>query len=262
MKNKPSKSQQTKPKQRELNLILGTRRCGTSLIAAILHECNANFGPVQLTPEHKRAGYMEDPLVGKSESYFRKYYDVRKTWPFMPVFLINWLRKEGIRTFNYAIHDKRDWVKNGALISCLADLSKSLKFKPKVLGIIRHPVENIASFSNSKGTFGMEADVTKMYERYYNTNMKLLLHLENYGGCLVSFHDIMDRKKTNWADAIVRAFPQFKKKDLIKARNKLVDKRVRNAGKQDIIYLPGQYKKFWAFLQKKVKQSAKQSKRK
>jgi len=242
---------------RVINFLLGTRRCGTSLLAAILHACGADFGAVRTTPEYHRSGYMEDPQVGKAESYFRKYYELRKTFPFLPVCCINGIRKRAIRIFKTTVEDNRTWVKNGALISCLADLQNSLQFQPKILGIVRHPVENVASFSNSKGAFGMESDVSAMFQRYYNNNQKLLLHIENYGGCLISFHDLTDRKKTNWADTIAATFPEFKKKDLIKARNKLVDQRVRNLGKQQIIYLPEDQQKFWEFLIQKTQETAK-----
>ncbi len=256
MRQMQKQEQNSEEHQRVINFLLGTRRCGTSLLAAILNECGADFGPVQKTPEFHRAGYMEDPLVGKAESYFRKYYELRKTFPFLPVCCINWIRKHAITIFQKVVQDNRAWVKNGALISCLADLQNSLGFQPKVLGIVRHPVENVASFSNSKGAFGMESDVETMFKRYYNDNQKLLLHIENYGGCLISFHDLTDRKKTNWADAVSKAFPEFKKQDLIHARNKLVDKRTKNLGKPQIIYLPQEYQQFWNFLVQKTQANA------
>ncbi len=253
-------------KPRKLNFVLGNGRCGSNLLSAILQECGANFGVLEhekvrsddywVEQEKKRiGGYMEDPKLGRALSYMKKYYELRKHLPFLPVFLIDWLKKKSARQFKKAINDERDWVLHNIILNFLDDLRELLNIQPKVLGIVRHPVEQMGGFYTGFGSFVRENGATEIYKRYFDNNMRLLSHIDKYGGCLICFDDVMNKEKTNWAKTISKAFPNFKEKDLLDAREKVVDDRSRNTGKKESYYLPEDINKFWEFLVKKTKEN-------
>ena len=253
----------TKP--RELNFILGNSRCGTNPLGRILTQCGADFGdidaPVNVSKDYwnkkekaRIGGYMEDKLIGRSANYFKKYYQLRNALPFVPVKLISFIRLSGAKVFRKRMMSRK-WICHNAILPYLDDVRKLCNVKPKIIGLVRHPIEQINSFYTGFGTYISENEPTKLYTRYFDRNTRLISHVEKYGGTIICWDDLINPKKINWANSIVREFPEFKVKDLLAARKKVINVKIsRNKGKRKNFYLPEEYKKFWKFLLTRIKE--------
>ncbi len=258
---------QTKQKEpTEFNFVLGNGRCGTNMLAKILEECGAKFGSFDITQNPsgdywtqkekiRIGGYMEDPNIGKSMSYVKKYYELRRALPFIPVFFIAFLRKRGVKKFFDSVSDGRQWILHNSVVYYLDDIRELMNIKPKVMGVVRHPVEQMGSFYTSFGSYSREHEAHDIYKRYFNVNMRLISHIEKYGGTLVCWDDISDMSKENWAKSISKSFKEFKVHDLLEARKKVLDPtRPRNKGKTETYFLPKEYSDFWEYLLGKVRE--------
>jgi len=250
---------------KEFNFVLGNGRCGTNILAKILDECGAKFGSFDTTQKpsgdywtqsekNRIGGYMEDPKIGNAMNYLKKYYELRRTLPFVPVFFFAFLRKKGVRKFNSAVNDGRVWVLHNSVLLYLDDIRELANIKPRVIGVIRHPVEQMGSFYTSFGSYSREHEASDIYKRYFNYNMRLISHVDKYSGTIVSWDDINNFDNDNWAKSINKQFKEFKVEKLLEARKKVIDPtRSRNKGKTETYYLPTEIEKFWHFLLGKVK---------
>ena len=229
------------------NFIVGTGRCGTSLLAHVLSQCGADFGPVKALNRFKD-GYMENTAINDANMRIIKYYELRESFPFVPIRLLNWIRNRSLKTIECQL-GKRTWVKSPWLTDTLRDIIGHDNIEGKILGIVRHPSEYALSLWRSSSQALDHHTSTRIWKKYVERNMNLLLLLETHGGCIISFHDLLNPRSDKWAKKISKAFGEFSAKDLVHARNKLVDKHAKHVGKR--VYVPEEVQELWEYLEKK-----------
>lgn len=190
-------------------------RSGSSLLAAILEGCGADFGPDcagdsdterdhwesrqidrAIRCAHNANRHFSPAMCGLGKAAYRYWRSRAKA-----------LLGVGLREARYS---KNRW--NAAILP----LAEQMKYRPVVIVSYRHPAEVVLSdmrqLKNMPSTF--MASITRTY-------LDALYALERYGGAVVDHADLVDPAREDWAFAL-EAVTGLEASRLLEARRRLL----------------------------------------
>ncbi len=178
-------------------LLVGTGRCGSSLLSAILAECGASFGMSPIKDWKRSAGAYEHTLLQKAGREFaisRKFAQRADCW---------WLHRKFRRL--HMSNAKRalrrllaqaDYLKSMDLVWLTHPIFK-LDYLPKIILVYRVFPEVARSAYLS---FGWGYRETEQY--YIDVYRTALIQLQVFGGCAIEYGELMNSSETAWADGL------------------------------------------------------------
>ncbi len=194
-------------------LIIGTGRCGTSLLSAILSDAGANFGMDNPEGWRRVAGAYEHDDVQQACIAFktaRKFAAISDMW--WGFRKLRRLHMHRAKTALKRLFSKADYAKSMDLGRLVHTVFK-LDHTPRIILIYRN-FENVAM--SSYLAFGWSHAETEAH--YLETYRTGLTALHVFGGCVIGYDEIMDPSESAWAESLSEAtgLPRDK---LLSARN-------------------------------------------
>ncbi len=180
-------------------IMVTTGRSGSSLLAAIIADAGGDFG---FPPEGEWdpvSGAMEHPLAQQASKLFRRAYYLRgaKRLFFFYKYLNDIRRSLGKKKLRKVLKEAR-FVKAGSTDLWVWYLTK-MGFRPCIIATYRRFEDN------ARGLFIMTGmGFEDIVEYYCRINQNALLMLDVYGGCAVSYEEVIDLDDTAWADALAQ----------------------------------------------------------
>lgn len=175
-------------------LIVCTGRDGSTLLSAILAESGADFNARMTREWNPRAGAYESWTVAKATAHYDQFIDLNAKSFLSP--LIRFRRR---------IH--RLWAKylmrRHLGKGCFTKIGSAHRLSQLVRIVGYHPVI-ILLYRDYRAQFG-SAFVRKPFtyselaDKYFNTLATGLLSLSIYGGCVISYEELVDPESTDWA---------------------------------------------------------------
>lgn len=171
-------------------MLVGTGRSGSSLLLAILADAGANFDMPNVSAYRRSGGYKHPELINSYKWFLRS----KKM-----ALLSDRLRRFcEIRTENklYTLLDRAVFAKYPHAFR-LIHFTPELGFYPKFILSYR----DFAGYSKSMyRKNGM--DMPNLIKFYKEINSTALLQLEVFGGVAINYKELVDKRKTNWAETI------------------------------------------------------------
>lgn len=175
-------------------------RCGSSLLAAILADAGADFGlsvPFDWSPDR---GALEHPDIDYVSRQFRRasYLLSNKRSSLFVKYLIDIRRSLGKRRARRVLREVR-YAKSDNLDLWIWHLTK-MGYRPRIIVSFRNFAATARSFFVLRGV-----GLNQFAERYSRIYGNALLMLDVFGGCAVSFEELVDVNETAWAEALAQA---------------------------------------------------------
>ncbi len=179
--------------------IVSSGRCGSSFLAAILADAGADFGMPTPSDWTQDSGALEHEDINYVSRQFRRaeYLLPRKRISLVAKYLIDIRRSLGkkrardvLRHIRYAKSDNLDlWIWHVT----------KMGYRPHLIISYRAFDKTARSFHVLRGT-----GLPHFAEGYCRTYENALLMLDVYGGCAISFEELVNLNETSWADALSR----------------------------------------------------------
>ena len=201
-------------------IMVTTGRSGSSLLAAIIADAGGKFGFPSKDEWDPESGAMEHPLAQQASLLFRRAYYLRrvKRLFFFYKYLIDIRRSLGKKKLRKVLKDAH-FIKSNNMDLWVWHLTK-MGCRPRIIATYRR-------FSgNARGLFimmGMGFD--DIVEYYCRINQNALLMLDTYGGCAVSYEEVVDPDDTAWADALALT-TGLSRNALLAARGKRIKDKI------------------------------------
>lgn len=180
--------------QKNCYLIVGTGRSGSSLLAAILSQCDADFGLDKKTTWDRVKGAFEHPDLHNAYAAMSKAKKISES--LIP-------DKFGRKYFDSKcdvalerVMSKAIFAKSSKLIWLVQRIYK-LGYKPNIIIQYRR-FDDYAASRYLK--FGWS--VSQLVEEYCSVHETAILQQALFGGCVVSYEDIVNLEEINWAVSI------------------------------------------------------------
>ena len=199
-------------------LILGTGRCGSSLLAAILDHAGANLGMESKSGwEHSR-GYYEHHLVHEAEKWYSRAQKIRQS--LIPELFGYKYCMEKCRVCFSELFKAVDYVKSTNLHG-LVHMVNAMGYNPSIIGLWREPLPTI--YSHSKKS---QKTSTVALRQWHETNQNILLLMNIYDSCLIKFEHLQDLNNEDWVYPLAR-LTGLQARSLLEARTQLSDPAIR-----------------------------------
>ncbi len=184
-------------------LIVGTGRSGSSLLCAILANAGANFDMGTRQSWDRKSGTYEHPRL---HAAFR--------WLYRPKQLGS---KRITRKHLTALLENAEFAKSSNLI-WLVQRIHQLEYQPVIIASYRKFEDYCVS---RYLRFGW--DVSRMVEYYTKIYRTTLLQLAIFGGCAISYEEMIDPAETDWSLALSE-LTGIDHRQLLESRDKLAKK--------------------------------------
>jgi len=204
------------PSNNERFLIVSTGRCGSSLLSAILAHAGADFDLPDLDSWSRSSGAYEHPKLEKAYAWFR-LMQALPTWPAPSRYLRQLTMKKMDRLLLDAM-SKAKYAKTTNLVYLVQPISK-LGYRPKII-ISYRQFQGYAT-SRYRRTNLSFSDLT---EKYIDTYGTALLQLSIWGGCLVSYEEMINSGCSEWIDVVCK-LTNLEKELVAKCRNDVIKPR-------------------------------------
>jgi hypothetical protein len=188
------------PEARRRFFIVTSGRTGSSLLAAILADAGADFAmsvPARWDPS---GGEMEHPDAAIAGDFFRAAEDISVGRPHGWIDRCRWrlLKSAGKRRLRAALHEAR-FVKavDGHV---LIRPAFKLGFFPSVILSYRRFDE----YAISSSLMVPETSIDAIAARYRSANRNGLLLLRIFGGCAVSYEQLVDCRDRSWVEPLAQ----------------------------------------------------------
>ena len=210
-------------------IMVTTGRSGSSLLAAIIADAGGNFG---FPPEDEwdpESGAMEHPLAQQASQLFRRAYYLRRAKRLFLFYkyLIDIRRSLGKRKLRKVLKEAH-FIKANNMDLWVWHLTK-MGYRPRIIATYRRFSDNARSLFIMMG-MGFD-DIVDYYCRI---NQNALLMLDTYGGCAVSYEEVVDPEDTAWADALALT-TGLGRDALLAARDKRIGDKVKQ--NQEVVEL-------------------------
>ncbi|HDN80581.1 MAG TPA: hypothetical protein ENG33_08975 [Chloroflexi bacterium] len=193
-------------------LIVGTGRCGSSLLAAILAKAGANFDmPVQ-TKWDRRSGEYEHPMLLEARRWL-VWADKIARSP-LPSRLRNFCQRRAAQKLDELLR-RATFLKSPELVRMVHIVAK-LGYQPKIILSYRQ-FEGYSVSRHLKSGWGF----SRLVEQYINVNSTALLQLYIFGGCTIGYEELVNKEETVWAEALEQ-LTGIKASHLLESRESLV----------------------------------------
>ena len=178
-------------------IMVTTGRSGSSLLAAIIADAGGNFGLPSEDDWDPDAGAMEHPVAQEASRLFRRAYYLRraKRHFLFYKYLVDIRRSLGKRKLRKVLKEAH-FIKADNMDLWVWHLTK-MGYHPRIVTTYRRFSDNARSLFIKNG-MGFD-DIVNYYCRI---NQNALLMLDAYGGCAVSYEEVVDPEDTAWADAL------------------------------------------------------------
>ena len=176
-------------------------RTGSTLLATILADAGADFSVASRDDwDAARGGWMEHADIRRASNHFRIAFECAPSKPRSLFSRIAWSyhRAAGKRYLRRALQ-RAVYVKAMHLDLAIPFAIK-LGYFPQVIVNYRPFGAQAMSFSQMMINWSVDA-LAATYNRTYRNS---LLQLSSYGGCVVSYADLTDPSRTEWATALGR----------------------------------------------------------
>lgn len=201
------------------HFIVTTGRSGSSLLASILVDAGADFGLPAVSDWSENRGAYEHPDINYVSRQFRRaeYLRGKRRSSLFAKYLFDARRSLGKRKAKQVLR-KIDYAKSDNLDLWIWHLIK-MGYHPRIIVSFRDFTAIARSLYILRG---MNYDqIVENYRRIYENS---LLMLDAFGGCVISFEELIDVEETAWADALSLS-TSFSTDSLIYYRNKRLKKR-------------------------------------
>ncbi len=180
--------------------ILCTGRSGSTLLAAILADCGAEFGMPNPDDWDRAGGDLEHPLVSRCSLLFRRagYIQGGKRYFLLYKYMIDNYRSRGKKLLRRALAEAR-FVKAMNVDLWLWHVPK-FGYQPRMIVSYRAFGETARSYFVRTGI-----RLPEFADYYRRTYGNALLMMDVFGGCAVSWEELADPAETGWADALSQA---------------------------------------------------------
>lgn len=182
--------------ERRRYFVLTAGRTGSTLLTAIMADAGADFAmPAPKDWDTARGGENELPEIQRAISHFRLAFELSPRKPLMPLahWIWTWHRSLGKRYLKKAL-DKAIYVKSADLDWAVPYAIK-VGYFPRIIVSYRPFGACALSFSQRLTIWSAETLAVE-YDRTYRN---AVLQMHAYGGCVVSYADLIDRARTEWA---------------------------------------------------------------
>ncbi len=174
-------------------------RTGSSLLAAILSDAGADFGPVGADAWDPARGAFEHPLAGRVVARFDHMNALGHREPHGPLAAARWraVRHRAKAGLRRVLGEAR----------CLKGHLETVVHWAARLGYRPTVIVSYRPFNEVLQTLGhMHPQPPHAHAADYDTTLRDALSLAStYGGCAVDYHEVMDPAETAWADALAAA---------------------------------------------------------
>ena len=185
--------------ERQRFFIVTAGRTGSTLLATIMADAGADFGIAAPKDwDVSRGGDMELAAIRRAADHFRVAFERAPRKPIATVSKWIWSCRMslGKRLLKEALTQAR-FFKTVNLDLVIPYVMK-MGFFPRMIVSCRAFPGYAVSFSQ---TFGHRS-LTVLADDYNRTYRNALLQLSTYGGCVVSYSDLTDPSRTEWANAL------------------------------------------------------------
>ena len=194
-------------------LIVGTGRSGSSLLSSILADAGCNFAMENVKSWNPRDGEYEHPLLLSAEAWRSRIEKIRRSVipDRLSPFCDTRMKRNLTRLFEQA-----EFAKSIPLIG-LVDVVHRLGFQPVLIVNYRGFQDYARSICMSRPFW----DMPRLIDRYVATYSTAILQLEIFGGCTISYDELISPEKTQWARALGEITPASEE-TILKCRNERV----------------------------------------
>jgi hypothetical protein len=202
-------------------LIVGTGRSGSSLLSSILADAGCNFAMENVKSWNPRDGEYEHPLLLAAEAWRSRIERIRNS--VIPGRLSAFCQARMERKLT-RLFEQAEFAKSIPLIG-LVDVVNRIGFRPVM-------IVNYRGFQDYARSVWMSRpfwDMPHLIDRYVATYSTAILQLEIFGGCTISYDELIDPEKTQWAKVLGEITPASEE-TILKYRNERV--RTDIAGKE------------------------------
>ena len=180
--------------------IINSGRCGSSLLAAILADSGADFGLPVPKDWSQDEGALEHPDVDYVSRQFRRaaYLLPRKRSSLLVKYLIDARQSLGKKRARQVL-PKITYAKTDNLDLWTWHLTK-MGYRPRIIVSYRDFAATARSFFILRGLH-----FHQFAANYSRTYENALMMLDVFGGCAVSFEEMVNPEETAWAEALSQA---------------------------------------------------------
>jgi len=176
-------------------------RTGSTLLATILADAGADFSIAPRDDwDTARGGWMENAEAVRAGNHFRLAFERSPSKP--KTFLSSWIwayhRAAGKRHLKRALRQAAYF--KAMHLDLAIPFAIKLGYFPQVIINYRPFDEQAVSFSQMVINWSADA-LAATHNRTYRNSL-LLIH--SYGGCVVSYADLTDRTRTEWAASLAQ----------------------------------------------------------
>ena len=197
--------------------IVSTGQSGSSLLAAILAKSGANFSMPVIEKWNPTKGSMEHPFSHESYKQLSRLKKIKSS--IIPrKLIVPFLYKK----FNEKVNllGELNYIKSSTLVWLVPHLAHR-KNKPKVIIIFREFQQQAQSKHKKFGT-----DYLELKKEYVNIYATTLLQLQQFGGVVIGYKDLLNINEIEWATAVEK-LTGIKKEKLLKNRASLLSPKIR-----------------------------------
>ncbi|MEP5255634.1 MAG: hypothetical protein ABJQ39_11290 [Winogradskyella arenosi] len=170
-------------------IVTGTERSGSSLLSALLANSGAKFNMPIVEDWYRGSGAYEH------EDYMRLIKHVKRSLFFKRFSdrLCNRERKKAIAIAKTLFKTSK-FVKYPPFSEHIANIAKEAGFEPRIILIYRKFSDYLrSSMIKSGGTFNDHK------QNYMSVNQTCFAQLFIYGGCAITYEELMDLDEVSWA---------------------------------------------------------------
>jgi len=201
-------------------LIIGTGRCGSSLIASILANAGANFGIPPVRKWNRKSGTLEHPYLIEAYKWYSREQKIKNS--IIPEsFGLKFCRNQCIKYLK-KLFDKADFAKSSKLVWLVKRIDDCTDFQLNLIGIYRNFTDYLLSYYRR---FGEDYDYWRRV--WFKVYWTILLESRIYRSVLISYEELVDFKETEWATNLSQ-LTGLDRNNLLTWREKVVDKSLVN----------------------------------
>ena len=193
--------------------IVGTGRSGSSLLSAILQQAGANFGLPTLKEWDRDHGALEHPDLDKMNSWHKWQQMIAQKMPSKKG--AGFCKRSRFKILN-AMMQKADFFNIHGWEYVVSEANE-LGYKPKIIISYRNFDDYAISLYLKKGDNYTHKQLSDLY---FNFNAESLMLLSSFGGCAISYEELVDNKEQSWATCLAR-ITGLAESDLLRTRDEL-----------------------------------------
>lgn len=186
-----------KPKSTKAKVFIVTPgRAGSTLFCSILADAGADFGVPMTKDWDVRAGGYEHDACNKASAHSKRALELKSL---SKLHRVNMFKRKYHRTMAKRsigkVLSQADYIKHSD--ADLVRWSRGLGYQPSVILLYRSfNLYCVSNYLRAGGTY------ERLLSHYADTLETGLLSIATFGGCVVSFDDVINPEQSAWADRV------------------------------------------------------------